>query len=94
MQEVICCCMPGAGVEVTACYFPLTWDYEERRERCQEQYGFECTCPRCKVSPQQPKLQPQYLPTPSVSFEEAPVHAAQAAAISLLCTSLALSMLL
>eukprot|EP00891_Asterochloris_glomerata_P006071 jgi/Astpho2/6071/Aster-x0715 len=38
-----------AGVEVTACYFPLTWDYEERRERCQEQYGFECTCSRCKM---------------------------------------------
>ncbi len=53
MREVICRCVPGAGVEVTACYFPLTWDYEERRERCQEQYGFECTCSRCKVSHQQ-----------------------------------------
>ena len=85
--------MPGAGVEVTACYFPLTWDYEERRERCQEQYGFECTCPRCKVSPLQSGAPAAPSPHILCLFEEAPGHAAQAAAISLPCMYLALAVL-
>jgi len=36
-----------AGEEVTQSYFPLTWTYEERQQRCKEHYGFECRCPRC-----------------------------------------------
>lgn len=38
-----------AGEQLTQSYFPLTWRYEERQERCQEQYGFTCACVRCKV---------------------------------------------
>ncbi len=37
------------GEEVTQSYFPLTWDYEARQQQCQQQYGFECSCPRCLV---------------------------------------------
>lgn len=37
-----------AGEEITQSYFPLTWNFEERQERCREQYGFDCSCPRCK----------------------------------------------
>lgn len=37
-----------AGEQLTASYFPLPWDYTERQERCQTQYGFTCTCPRCR----------------------------------------------
>ncbi|GAB4815909.1 hypothetical protein N2152v2_002955 [Parachlorella kessleri] len=36
------------GEELTQSYFPLTWHYSERQQRCLEQYGFTCTCPRCK----------------------------------------------
>jgi hypothetical protein len=38
---------PPAGEEVTQSYFPLTWTYRERQQRCREQYGFVCSCPRC-----------------------------------------------
>ena len=38
-----------AGEEITQSYFPLTWDLEARQQQCQEQYGFECSCPRCRV---------------------------------------------
>ncbi|KAL4525951.1 hypothetical protein Ndes2437B_g07227 [Nannochloris sp. 'desiccata'] len=37
-----------AGEEVTQSYFPLTWSFLQRQERCREQYGFICRCPRCK----------------------------------------------
>jgi phage FluMu protein Com len=37
-----------AGEEVTQSYFPLTWSFYQRQERCREQYGFICRCPRCK----------------------------------------------
>lgn len=37
-----------AGEEVTQSYFPLTWSFLQRQERCREQYGFTCRCPRCK----------------------------------------------
>jgi SET and MYND domain-containing protein len=37
-----------AGEEVTQSYFPLTWSFIQRQERCREQYGFICRCPRCK----------------------------------------------
>ena len=37
-----------AGEEVTQSYFPLTWTFIQRQERCREQYGFICRCPRCK----------------------------------------------
>jgi hypothetical protein len=36
-----------SGEEVLQSYFPLTWGYLERQERCREQYGFRCACPRC-----------------------------------------------
>eukprot|EP01025_Chloroclados_australasicus_P040668 TRINITY_DN4257_c0_g1_i3.p1 TRINITY_DN4257_c0_g1~~TRINITY_DN4257_c0_g1_i3.p1 ORF type:complete len:344 (+),score=37.23 TRINITY_DN4257_c0_g1_i3:162-1193(+) len=38
-----------AGEELTISYFPLDWDYEERQERCNEVYGFNCQCQRCLV---------------------------------------------
>ena len=38
-----------AGEELTQSYFPLHISYHGRQQRCREQYGFECTCPRCKV---------------------------------------------
>ena len=38
-----------AGEEITASYFPLTLGYDERQKRCQEQYGFQCSCLRCQV---------------------------------------------
>ncbi|KAL4420349.1 hypothetical protein ABPG77_006156 [Micractinium sp. CCAP 211/92] len=34
--------------EITQSYFPLPWPLGERQQRCREDYGFECTCPRCK----------------------------------------------
>lgn len=37
-----------AGEEITQSYFPLTWMYQERQQRCAEHYGFHCNCPRCK----------------------------------------------
>ncbi|BDA45650.1 probable histone-lysine N-methyltransferase SMYD1 [Coccomyxa sp. Obi] len=37
-----------AGEEFTQSYFPLHVSYPVRQQRCQEQYGFVCTCPRCK----------------------------------------------
>lgn len=37
-----------AGEEVTQSYFPITWPFLQRQERCREQYGFVCRCPRCK----------------------------------------------
>ncbi|KAL4419948.1 hypothetical protein ABPG75_007046 [Micractinium tetrahymenae] len=37
-----------AGEEVTQSYFPLPWPLGERQQRCREDYGFECACPRCK----------------------------------------------
>jgi len=37
-----------AGEEVTQSYFPLTWTFVERQKRCNDHYGFACTCPRCK----------------------------------------------
>lgn len=40
-----------AGEEITQSYFPLPWPLGERQQRCREDYGFECTCPRCKVRP-------------------------------------------
>jgi SET and MYND domain-containing protein len=36
-----------AGEEITQSYFPLTWSFLQRQERCREQYGFICRCPRC-----------------------------------------------
>eukprot|EP00873_Tetraselmis_striata_P004402 jgi/Tetstr1/424666/TSEL_015188.t1 len=38
-----------AGSEVLQSYFPLNWSFRERQERCQEQYGFQCGCPRCQL---------------------------------------------
>ncbi len=38
-----------AGEEITQSYFPLSVGYLERQKRLQEDYGFTCTCPRCKV---------------------------------------------
>ncbi len=38
-----------AGEEFTQSYFPLHVSYTVRQQSCQEQYGFKCTCPRCKV---------------------------------------------
>lgn len=38
-----------AGEELTCSYFPLTWSYEERKERTEGQYGFECGCQRCML---------------------------------------------
>ncbi len=38
-----------AGEELTQSYFPLHTSFHGRQQRCREQYGFECTCPRCKV---------------------------------------------
>lgn len=38
-----------AGEELTQSYFPLPWPLADRRQRCQEDYGFTCTCPRCQV---------------------------------------------
>ena len=38
-----------AGEEFTQSYFPLNASYAARQQRCAEQYGFTCTCPRCKV---------------------------------------------
>ena len=38
-----------AGEEITQSYFPLPVGYQERQKRLQEDYGFTCTCPRCKV---------------------------------------------
>lgn len=38
-----------AGEELTQSYFPLVWDLHERAAACQEQYDFDCCCPRCKV---------------------------------------------
>ena len=38
-----------AGEEITQSYFPLHIAYQERQKRLQEDYGFTCTCPRCKV---------------------------------------------
>lgn len=37
-----------AGEEYTQSYFPLCLTLEERQQRCQELYGFTCTCPRCR----------------------------------------------
>lgn len=37
-----------AGEEVTQSYFPLTWTFYQRQERCRDQYGFLCSCPRCR----------------------------------------------
>ena len=37
-----------AGEEVTQSYFPLTWTFVQRQERCRQQYGFVCRCPRCR----------------------------------------------
>ena len=39
-----------AGEQITQSYFPLTWSYEERQQRCQQQYGFTCNCSRCQVT--------------------------------------------
>lgn len=39
-----------AGEEFTQSYFPMHTSYPVRQQRCQEQYGFTCTCPRCKVN--------------------------------------------
>ena len=30
-------------------YFPLPYSYRERQQRCRQQYGFACGCPRCQV---------------------------------------------
>lgn len=38
-----------AGEEVVTSYFPLEWDWPTRQSQCSEQYGFACSCPRCKV---------------------------------------------
>ena len=38
-----------AGEEVTQSYFPLPWPLGERQQRCQEDYAFQCACPRCQV---------------------------------------------
>lgn len=38
-----------AGEEFTQSYFPLHISYSARQARCRSQYGFECTCPRCKA---------------------------------------------
>ena len=37
------------GEELLLAYFPLDWDLEERRERLAQDYGFECTCGRCRL---------------------------------------------
>lgn len=37
-----------AGEEVTQSYFPLTWVFSQRQERCRGLYGFTCRCPRCR----------------------------------------------
>lgn len=42
---------PCAGEEVTQSYFPLPWPLTERQQRCRQDYGFECACPRCKARP-------------------------------------------
>jgi SET and MYND domain-containing protein len=38
-----------AGEEFTQSYFPLNASYGARQQRCAEQYGFACACPRCQV---------------------------------------------
>ena len=35
------------GEELTQSYFPLTWTFAERQQRCRGHYGFDCICPRC-----------------------------------------------
>ncbi|EIE22767.1 hypothetical protein COCSUDRAFT_42390 [Coccomyxa subellipsoidea C-169] len=37
-----------AGEEFTQSYFPMHTSYHVRQQRCQDQYGFACNCPRCK----------------------------------------------
>ncbi|XP_002970670.2 histone-lysine N-methyltransferase ASHR2 [Selaginella moellendorffii] len=37
------------GSEICISYFPVNWNYKERRERLVEDYGFECNCERCRV---------------------------------------------
>lgn len=39
-----------AGEEFTQSYFPLHVSYPLRQQRCRDQYGFACNCPRCKAS--------------------------------------------
>ena len=38
------------GEELTSSYFPLTLTFQERQQRCSEQYEFACSCLRCQVS--------------------------------------------
>ena len=37
------------GTEITSSYVPLHWELAERQEQCQEVFGFECTCLRCRA---------------------------------------------
>lgn len=38
-----------ADTQITQSYFPLSWSFEDRQQRCKEQYGFTCICDRCQV---------------------------------------------
>lgn len=48
-HEACSLCAPCVGEELTQSYFPIIWSLEERRKACREQYGFDCSCPRCQV---------------------------------------------
>ncbi|DBB01084.1 hypothetical protein WJX77_011591 [Trebouxia sp. C0004] len=38
-----------ADTQITQSYFPLSWSFEDRQQRCKAQYGFTCSCDRCQV---------------------------------------------
>lgn len=38
-----------AGEELFLSYFPLNWSLQERTERLQQDYGFQCSCERCNL---------------------------------------------
>lgn len=37
------------GREICLSYFPVNWNYSNRKKRLLEEYGFTCECDRCKV---------------------------------------------
>jgi hypothetical protein len=58
------------GTEVTHSYVPLGWSLHERHQRCREQYGFICTCARCKFETEMEDSSAEHQETDVGSHEE------------------------
>lgn len=41
-----------AGTELALSYVPILWSYEDRKEYCEDMFGFTCHCPRCLIESQ------------------------------------------